>query len=772
MAILFDRNVCRDLNETITREWLMTNGQGGYAAGTIAGTLTRMQHGLLVAPIERDKPHLLLAKIDEEIIFDQRTYYLGTNEYRDGVLNPAGFVHLESFRLEEGFPVFTYHLGGIDGIMLEKRIWMPKGRHTTYIQYRVLRTTSPEEAYHGNASWGGASRTSYKGLTRYREYPDASQRVLSLTLLPFAAYRPFDQPQYGSHDWNFSLETHTIEESGQSVAGCTIRARDGAHPYHIFAVGHRESQTTFLPTGVWYWKFLRRHDREAGKAPTDDLYLPGVFRTRLWPGEEAVLTLIVTAEDLSGQVFQTRQLTYNYEEAVNYQRSLLQSQRYFGESGEAVHTHPVLPFNGTRDSAPSGEEFLRLLMQAGDRFVRSRVLSEEKNRPSFLPENRHVSTLFSGFYSLHESTRDMLIALPGILLAARRYPEARGILSTLARYFKQGLLPDRMPDKEHPLREEDYSSADTTLWYFYALDSYLRATRDYELLDDLYERLAESIERYTQGTLCGIHVDPEDGLLYAGQASKAMTWMNACVQDAPVTPRVGKAVEVNALWYNALSLMHEWSQHLYNNGRIPQSHHAYREAGEACRQSFNERFWYSFGGYLYDVIDSSGKPDTHIRPNQLFALSLRYPVLDEQYWRPVFQVVTKHLLTPFGLRTLSPDADEYVGHIKERIEDQQHALHQGSAWPWLLGPYVDALIRVEGSNERENTWRKGLQLLNPFREQLLVDMLGIIASVYDGDTPQQAHNEFASAISIGELLRVYKLVAHLGVRFPERALPV
>src|SRR5579871_622157 len=192
MPILFDRNVCWNIDETISREWLITNGLGGYAAGTVAGTLTRVQHGLLVtSPRETSIPHLLLAKIDEEVVFDQRTYYLGTNEYTDGTLNPAGYVHLESFRLEEGFPVFTYHLGGIDGIVLEKRIWMPRGLNTTYIQYRVLRRT--ETHGHGSqltshSSSNPGSPQTQRGFGRYQGYPEAAQRVLSLTLLPFSAY--------------------------------------------------------------------------------------------------------------------------------------------------------------------------------------------------------------------------------------------------------------------------------------------------------------------------------------------------------------------------------------------------------------------------------------------------------------------------------------------------------------------------------------------------------------------------------------------------------
>src|SRR5947209_8385664 len=199
MPITFDRSICCDLNETVGREWLVTNGKGGYASGTVAGMLARLQQGLLVAsPREGTDPQLLVAKIDEEIVFDQRTYYLGTNEYRDSTLNPAGFVHHETFRLEEGFPVFTYHLGGIDGIMLEKRIWMPQGLNTTYIHYRVLRTASPHSLQ--DAAFWQSESPARQGYRRYQDYPNADQRVLSMTLLPFAAYRADNEPQQGNND--------------------------------------------------------------------------------------------------------------------------------------------------------------------------------------------------------------------------------------------------------------------------------------------------------------------------------------------------------------------------------------------------------------------------------------------------------------------------------------------------------------------------------------------------------------------------------------------
>ena len=863
MPITLDRSICCDFNKTISREWLITNGLGGYAAGTVAGTLTRMQHGLLVAPLRGEAiPQLLLAKIDEEVVFDQRTYFPGTNEYQDGTLNPAGFVHLETFRLEEGFPVFTYRLGGIDGITLEKRIWMAPGLNTTYIQYRVLRTATPHESAYRNTGRTITNKLAY-GYGRSNGYAASEERLLALTLLPYAAYRAYDLPQYGNLNWQFLVQSHQPEpDTGegdpaytqaeglkraalrsaeavgtinrplqlpQGVTGCTIHAWEGAAPYSIFAVGHPESGATFIPTGVWYWHFLRRHEQAAGLAAIDDLYLPGVFRAKLWPGEDSTLTMIVTAEELSSLTFTDSQIALSRTRAIEYARSFLQPERYFGEGGETVQNFPVLPLTATANSQVDGEEFLRLLLQAGDRFVARRTLrrkSDARNGSSLFGDTEIVPVVIPGYYDMQDRTRNTLIALPGLTLATRRFADARSILRSLARHFKRGLLPDRLPTSDKPLMEEDYGSVDTTLWFFYALDHYLRLTQDYQLLDDLYARLVESISEYMRGTLNNIRVNPGDGLLQAHQPGKALTWMNAIVDNEPVTPRYGKPVEVNALWYNALCLMNEWTQQLYQMGRLTHTTGVYEEEAAHCKLNFNSRFWFepvrpgnsevpdksvvgadgwkraspdsagvmgamnrplqlqtrqkehAFGGYLYDVIDGPDGDDTSFRPGQLLALSLRYAVLDEGYQRSMMELVTERLVTPYGLRTLARQEKGYQGQVKKNARERLQTLHQGSAWPWLIGPYVDALLRFEQSgvgsttSSQRHAWHRGLRTLESFRKLTNNGMLGMIGDVYDGDAITDedllaslcGEQQAASAMSTGELLRVYKLLAQMGMR--------
>jgi glycogen debranching enzyme len=790
MPIIFERDICRSLDETISREWLITNGIGGYAAGTVAGTLTRMQQGLLVASLDEERvPQLLVAKIDEEVFFDQRTYYLGTNEYQDGILNPAGFVHLESFRLEEGFPIFTYRLGGIDGVLLEKRIWMPQDENTTFIQYRVLRTSAPlHSQWSPDSGWRNGER--YNTHIRSYSYAEEAPLSLTLTLLPLVAYRPYDKPQYGSNDWQFQVERYPQElERGdeermlslpRGVAGCTIRAREKATPYHILAIGHPESQTRFIPTGVWYWRFLRRHNQAADLPPTDDLYLPGVIRTQLWPDKDATLTILLTTEKLVSQPLNQKLLNRSYEQALDHQRNLLEGQRYFGEGGGSIQNLPILPFTDAPDTSIKSDELLQLLYQAGDRLLIQRALPYQE-RSFFLRPVEHIPTITPGYYQLEDSTREALIALPGLTVTTQRYDEAQRMLRFIGRYFRNGLLPDRLPTIQWPsLEDADYHNVDTALWFFSALDKYLNATRDFELLDELYPRLVDCIRDYTQGTFHGIQVDPADGLLRTAPTGQALTWMNALAFGVSVTPRAGKAVEVNALWYHALCLMHEWSQLLSQRGRVSYTTQQYAEQSEVCRQGFNRRFWNRESNYLYDLVDGPEGHDARLRPNQLLAISLRYAVLDASRQAAVLDVITQQLVTPCGLRTLAPNEPGYQGQLPPNHEELQQALHQGAAWPWLIGSYIDALLRVgdlvpavhtEGVHRtanldhyKEHTWSKGLQVLEPLRQHMQQHMLGSISAVYSGDPPYNSGLQLTSAASLGEILRTYGVLAHMGVQ--------
>lgn len=791
MPIAFDRNLCCDLNETMSREWLVTNGRGSYSAGTIAGVLTRLEHGLLVtAPRAGDTPHVLVAKLDEEVYFDERTYYLGTNEYQDGTLSPSGFVHLESFRLENSIPTFTYRIGGLDGLLLEKRIWMPYGQAATYIQYRVFRSSA-------SANYSQVPESSF--YQRYFGRPPMSlndNQSLTLTLLPLTTYRPYHQPGYGNNNLYFDVQPYQYDSENElassskksnppfKVLGSKILANPAAHPYHLLAISHPDSQATFLPTDVWYWHFLRRHAQAAGRPAVDDLYLPGVIKARLWPGELSTLTLIVTNEELDSHGFSPQQINQTLTQSIERQRSLQQPQHYFGEGGktQAISRDPViLPLVQTTDPLNEGEEYLNQLHEAADHFI----VRQQRGQAIFpkgvlqpFHEQEASTILLSSYYGMEERSRDMLIALPGLLLATRRYSEARLLLRTFARYFKQGLLPDYLPSASKPVEDLEYTNVDVALWYFYALDYYLRITRDYSLLDELLPQLDECIRSYKQGTLHGIKVDTDE-LILTTQASPALTWMNAEVDGQPVTPRVGKPVEVNALWYHALCLIDEWMEFQSNQGRVIHPTYDYQELRERCRASFQQRFWYEEGKYLYDLVDGPEGSDPAFRPNQIFALSLRHPAIASQNRTAILEQIANRLLTPYGLRTLAPDEKGYKGILPLHHAQLAEVLHQGSAWTWLLGAYIDALLQIKRTASGrlvdnddlhlEYLWRKGLEVLEPFQPQFQQGILGMTEGVFNGDAPYLAGNMGVTATTAGELLRIYNLLAQRGLQRNDQA---
>lgn len=796
MTISFGRGICCDLNQTISREWLVTNGLGGYAAGTVAGVLTRTQHGLLVAMSPNAvTPRLLVAKIDEEISFDQRTYYLGTNEYRDGTLSPAGFVHLEAFRLEEGFPVFTYRLGGIDGIFLEKRIWMAQGYNTTYIQYRALCTTNTEKPGYRRSGITGALGT-FDPSPALQAQLEQTQCSLTLTLLPFVGNRSHNSPQHGSHA-QYDVQVHYTDESqltdahtapvhfSKGTAGCTIWPGNDAQPYHLLAVGHCESQVTFLPTGVWYRNFLHRHDTTATFPATDDLYLPGVIRATLRANDDAALTIIVSSEEISSLPTHHSYVSRYYCASIEWQHqfmeNVLQSQQFFDDASAIAPTFQlrVLPLTTIPDPYAGGKEYLSLLLQASNHFL-------SQHRPPHTTQRTYSSsymdvfaaperytTLLANYYGMESAIRDILIAMPGLLLVTGKYDDALSTLKGIALYFADGMLPDRQPRPDRPLTDGDYGSVDTTLWYFYALDFYLRFTSNYDFLEEVLPDLKRCINRYIEGTLPGIGIDPVDGLLSAHKSGQALTWMNAASDGTPVTLRAGKPVEVNALWYHALSLMAEWSDYLSHRNVSRHDASFYQELLTRCRDSFQRRFWYAAGHYLYDVVDGPAGDDAAIRPNQLFALSLRHSIIDMEYGQHIFETVTKHLLTPYGLRTLSAREMQYRGRAGTYGEQQQ-ALHQGCVWPWLVGPYIDALLRMrpqalEKQDSHlfyEHLWHKGLALLQPFRQRFEAMVLGTCEGIFEGDEPNEPLSQLqclASATSIGELLRSYTMLAQLSI---------
>lgn len=680
-TLTLDPATLGDLDADLSREWLVTNGLGGYAMGSICGATTRSYHGLLVAatrsPTDRA---VLITKIDETVtLADGSTIELGTNEYADGTIAPRGYERLAGFALEGSIPHFTYALGS--GATLEKRVWMEHNCNLTYVSYR------------------------------YVPVPDCPVAAITLTLTPFCLDRDHHAFTIGSPDWHFLVDAEP--------SACTVRAFAEALPYRLIA-GPR---ARFTPTGAWYWHVYHRTEHERGLQDTEDVYQPGQFTVTLAAYESASLVLSAEATlpaHLSGFGGADHEATV----AAAYERERQRQHGLLDAAGELA----------------AENAFFARLMLAADQFLVARP--QPDTQPTSTVADPAV-TVIAGYPWFTDWGRDTMIALPGLTLTTGRHAEARGLLRTFARYVDQGMIPNRFPDGASA---PEYNTADATLWYVHALGRYLDATQDETLLAELFPTLEDIIRWHVRGTRYGIDVDPADGLLRAGAPGIQLTWMDAKVGDWVVTPRWGKPVEINALWYAALVRMSEWATHLGRDG----SHSQYEQLRQHVAEHFLVRYWYDVGGYLYDVVDVAGQPgavDWSLRPNQLFALSLARPLVPEVQAQSILTQVERELLTPLGLRTLAPDDLRFIGVYSGDQRARDAAYHQGAVWPWLLGAYVDACA-VYGDAAR------CLPLLDPFAAHLHQAGIGTISEIAEGSAPFRPCGCIAQAWSVAELLRV------------------
>jgi predicted glycogen debranching enzyme len=636
------------LPAAMEREWLVTNGLGGFAAGTIAQANTRRYHALLTAAL---RPPLgrtvLVAKVDITARCGDRLFALACNEFADGTIAPRGFELLEDFRLEHGIPVWIYAL---EDARLEQRIWMHQGHNTSRLSLTLTHSLRP----------------------------------VALELTPLCTYRDY----HGSVKGGWSLEV-TAEGSA-----CVVRAFAGACPYRL-GVDRGE----FHSSPDWYWRFFHREEAARGLDPVEDLFRPGVFRALLRPGETLLLVASAEADEYDGET--------SYVDEIERRRKLLR---------KAGH-------------APG---WIGRLTLAADAFLVRRAATG-------------VSVI-AGYPWFGDWGRDTMIALCGLTLATDRAEDAAPILRTFGAHASQGMLPNRFPDAGS---EPEYNTADATLWYFQALEAYLDATGDRQLLAELYPLLKEIIHWHRKGTRYGIHVDERDGLLHVGEPGVQLTWMDAKVGDWVVTPRTGKPVEINALWHRALDNLAGWAAAAGDTQAA--ADYARGAARVAC--VFAPAFWYESGGYLYDVIDGDGGADTSLRPNQIFALSLGGKLLDDRRARSVLEVCTRELLTPVGLRSLARTDPRYVGRYEGDVRSRDAAYHQGTVWSWLLGPFALAHYRVHGDAAH------ALGFLDGLAPHLDEACLGTISEIFDGDAPHAPRGCFAQAWSVGETLRAWHILA-------------
>jgi len=691
MTIEFGRDLCNQLSQASAREWLVTNGIGGYACGTVSGLLTRRYHGLLVAalkpPVERQ---LMLAKLEASVDCGGRRYDLSANRWASGIVAPQGYMQLERFHLEGTIPVWTYALGHA---RLEQRIWMAQGQNRTYIRYSLLRAET-------------AVQLTLKALLNDRDHHQNTHR--------------------GSLDWEPSATAIPQGMSWRAKPDETALALRTVEPEAGFeSVGDL--------TDSWYLDYELSRERDRGLDAHEDHFHGVTITAELQPGGAVTIVADAIAVGETLQPLPTvtssgRVLEQQHDLDADLLTQCLTSPAYRLAAGQFPPA------------------WIGQLMLAANQFVVQRKIGSE--------EQPGMSAI-AGYPWFSDWGRDTMISLPGLF--AHDPAAAGAVLKTFAPYVSQGMLPNTFPERSG---SADYNTVDATLWYFEAVRWYYAATQDKALIAELFPVLAEMIQWHQRGTRHGIRLDA-DGLLYAGEPGVQLTWMDAKVMGNPdgtaaeqadwvVTPRIGKPVEVNALWYNALLVMWQLAQCL------GQPHDQYRALAQQAHQGF-QRFWNPATGHCYDVIDGPAGHDDALRPNQLFALALplngrhRVALLTPEQEKVVVDVCQAELLTPVGLRSLSPHHPDYKGEHSGSVRQRDGAYHQGTVWGWLIGPFIQAHLKVYQNKAQAREFLKGMEA------HLATGCVGTLSEIFDGDAPHAPKGAFAQAWTVAEVLRAWVL---------------
>jgi predicted glycogen debranching enzyme len=656
----------------LTREWLVTNGLGGYASGTVAGVVSRRYHGLLIAALPAPLGRRVMLNHLSELLRlpDQSTVLLGGEE-RVGGLTLPGAAYLTEFRLDRGMPVWRYE---VKGAAVDKSVMLPHGQNTVLISYRLAAGRGP----------------------------------MRLKLRPSLHFRSQHDPVHEREPklYKVTAVDNRFEVTTESHLPTLRMWLDSANP-------------AFTVAGTRITDVLYRDEASRGYDSRGSLWSPGYFRADLTP--EGAVTLMASTESWE-TIFALRPEEYLAAERERRTRLLAVAR-------PDVQTGPA------QELVLAADQFIIAPAGRVEDAARAHAAGDE------------VRTVVAGYHWFTDWGRDTMISLEGLTLTTGRQIEAGYILRTFANYVRDGLLPNLFPEGE---REGLYHTADATLWYFHAIHRYLLAGGDRETLQLLLPKLQDIVAHHVRGTRFGIGVDPADGLLRQGEEGYQLTWMDAKVGDWVVTPRRGKAVEINALWYNALRLLEGWVRQELGE---PQAR-PLAEQAEKTRVSFNRRFWYGDGGYLYDVVDGEHGDDPACRPNQLLAISLDHPVLDRPRWQPVVETASKRLLTPVGLRSLAPGHPDYKAKYFGDLRARDAAYHQGTVWAWLIGPFVDAWLKLH-PEDRTGARR----FLEGFVTHLGEACIGSVSEVFDAESPFTPRGCIAQAWSVAEVLRAWAKTA-------------
>lgn len=656
-AYHLNKDALTPMSAGVQKEWVLTNGIGGYAGSSVTGAHARKYHGYLIAslhpPVERfvilSKINECLIRSSEKIDFTVEQYLAddGSTAYRKGIKYLNSFTYDGLVHFTTKAPEFT----------MTKTLAFEHGKNTIAVSYDIQND-------------GDAATLVLTPLFNYRVHHDAS----TVDTLKFDT--TYEQP-----------EIRLVPQQNKDV---TIRlfTDDGT------VVPCEEKYTT----GMQLQKEL-----DVESDALDDNYTPYQIEFPLDAGCRKKISIVCTIEDV-------------YE-----------------KDAFATAAAEMARFDALEKKAGYHDELAETLTIAADHFLAYR-------------QSTGLMTVLAGLPWFTDWGRDTMIALTGLTLSTGRYQDARDILTTFARYVHHGMVPNMFPDEgTAPL----YNTADASMWYFYAVGKYLDYTgtpEDYAFVQEtIYPKLKEIIAAYEHGTDFSIYME-EDGLIHAGSGLDQVTWMDVRVGDWVATPRHGKPVEINALWYHALCLMEEWATRFGEDG----SHYAALAAH--AKESFAKEFWNEKDGCLYDVVDGL-EGDATLRPNQIYAVSLPHRMLDADKEKKIVDKVYEKLYAKTGLRSLSPDDKEYHPTYEGCLDKRDHAYHQGTSWGFLLGGFLTAYVHVYGTSKEVITQVDAM--LDATREQFYHGCIGSIAEIFDGDEPHTSRGCYAQAWSVGEILRAY-----------------
>jgi predicted glycogen debranching enzyme len=662
-------NELADFDHAIQKEWLVTNGLGGYAASTALGINTRKYHGLLVAalhpPVDRT---VCLSKLDEEIYVGNDIFSLGANEFI-GVIHPQGYRFLKEFSVSP-FPTYLYEAEKIE---VRKTIFMPHERNATVAVYQV--------------------RNSGKVGSKIKVYPMMSCRHFHSVVDRRTNKLCFTQTSKAKEvELVFTQPTATM----------VSRAITG----------------TFSSNSNWIDRLRYREEEARGESGIDDCFQPGSFEFTLPHELESKFAIATAVTENTGEAITILNEMGN---SINEIESLL--------AREMNRKTALLTRFYEMHKGVTAKDWLSWILLAADSFI------VKKGERKFI---------IAGYYWFEPWGRDSFISLPGLMLVPRRSNDAKEVLLKFSSYSKRGLIPDYIDDKTG---EPAYNTVDATLWYVNAVLQYLKYTAAFEFVKaTFWDGLKDIIDAHQKGTEYNIHVD-WDGLLEHGPR---LTWMDAENDGLAVTPRAGKAVEIQALWYNALRIC-ELLAKKYGENALAED---YSSMADKAKSSFNQKFWNSEKQCLFDVVEEHGA-DQSVRSNQIIAVGLDFTMLEKDRQNLIVDFVMTKLLTPYGLRTLAKSDPRYKGRYFGNRTTRNLAYHNGTVWPWLTGPLTKAYLKTKGQASRKLKFAQETFLFPLFRQQTIQSGLGSISELYDADFPYAPGGCITQAWSVAELLRAY-----------------